>query len=184
MRLAPAQGRNPYRFITSSATSPNGTGYQLLEQHTVYHLGCKWACLLDKTTGEPKWNSTGWRMIEGNAEYNIRFAAKDDKFALFGGMDDSGIIARLYYGNTDINDEVLGTTGFDIEWTRDSGNTPDDKAWKPVTDENLNQLVLKSANNDMVRDFLKRRSTKFPCTMYIPIGTHYTPITNTLNFNP
>ena len=180
---AVAHGATPYRFITSSATSPNGTGYQILEQHTVYHLGCKWGCLTDKTKLEPKWNSPDWRLIEGNSKYNIRFSAKDDRFGFFGGIVDTVVTANLFYGDIDITQDILSTIGFDLEWTRDSGNLPDDNAWIPITDGDINKLVLKSANKDMGRDFLQRRTTKFTCTMYIPIGGEYKQITDTLNFN-
>ena len=43
--LETAQSGAPYRFVQHELAKPSGSEYTLLEQHTVYHLGCKWGCL-------------------------------------------------------------------------------------------------------------------------------------------
>ena len=65
--LETAQNGAPYRFVQHELSKPSGSEYTLLEQHTVYHLGCKWGCLSDKTTDEPKWNSPSWGLLEGDS---------------------------------------------------------------------------------------------------------------------
>ena len=48
--LSVAQSEQPYRFIQNEKIYPDGQHtYTELEQHTVYHYGCKWGCLVDKT---------------------------------------------------------------------------------------------------------------------------------------
>ena len=39
--LETAQSGAPYRFVQYELSKPSGSEYTLLEQHTVYHLGCK-----------------------------------------------------------------------------------------------------------------------------------------------
>lgn len=52
--LATAQGDEPYRFVDYETLLENQKVITTLEQHTVYHYGCKWGCLIDKTIDEPK----------------------------------------------------------------------------------------------------------------------------------
>ena len=64
--LETAQGDEPYRFVDYETLLENQKVITTLEQHTVYHYGCKWGCLIDKTTEEPQWNSVGWVLLEGD----------------------------------------------------------------------------------------------------------------------
>ena len=72
--LETAQSGAPYRFVQHELAKPSGSEYTLLEQHTVYHLGCKWGCLSDKTTDEPKWNSPSWGLLEGDSRYSLQLS--------------------------------------------------------------------------------------------------------------
>ena len=73
--LATAQGDEPYRFVDYETLLENQKVITTLEQHTVYHYGCKWGCLIDKTIDEPKWNSAGWVLLEGDKNYYLDFIA-------------------------------------------------------------------------------------------------------------
>ncbi len=43
----------------------------------VYHVGCKWMCLVTGTLQEPKWNATDWAQIEGNSELSLTFSSNN-----------------------------------------------------------------------------------------------------------
>lgn len=102
---------------------------------TVWHVGCKWLCLINGTTVEPMYGSTGWAMIEGNPEFTIDIESSEgwnfdmDKIVQL--YEDSqkpftvlNVTGKLYNG--DVTSHILDS---DIEWTRDSGNVTEDNAW-------------------------------------------------------
>lgn len=57
-----AKSEEPYRCIAT-------------EVHDVWHYGCRWRCLEDKTQAEPKYASTGWAFVEGNPEFKVEMAS-------------------------------------------------------------------------------------------------------------
>lgn len=170
---------SPYRRVVNVVETPNGSKVNVMEVHTVYNLGCKWACLIDKTTDEPKWNAPGWKFIEGDNKYYISFDS-DEGFQFFYGMVKATIRASVFFGNINITAELLAAPGSDIQWTRNSENVPDDNAWIPTIDGAKNRLKL--VDEDMGRDWLSRRKTIFTCTVFIPIGEEIIIERETIDF--
>lgn len=128
--LETAQSGAPYRFVQYELAKPSGNEYTLLEQHTVYHLGCKWGCLKDKTTDEPKWNSPSWGLLEGDSRYSLQLSISGGEAFVIGGVDEV-ISGRIYFGTTDITDDVMADDATEVEWFRNSGNVPADNLWTP-----------------------------------------------------
>lgn len=120
--LATAQGDKPYR---ATAT----------EVHDVWRNGCKWRCISDKTTEEPKYASTGWAFLEGNPEFTCRITGADQTFDAdaISTRDNNGnypvfttLSVRGYLYNEDVTDHILAKN---VVWTRDTGNTNEDNIW-------------------------------------------------------
>lgn len=103
----------------------------VFETSDVWHMGCKWRCLVSGTTDEPRWNSTAWAMVEGNTDFTIEIeSSRGDYFDWDNFGTELSITGRLY--NQDITEDLLD---IDIEWTRYSedskGNprTASDNVW-------------------------------------------------------
>ena len=180
--LVTAQGSTPYRRVTHESQTPTGSTYTLLEQHTVYHLGCKWGCLVDKTQLEPKWNSPAWEMLEGDKNYGMEFVSSRG-WQFFRGQVNTDITAYITYSGMDITDDVMALEGLEVEWLRDSGNIPSDNSWKPThIDGQLNTLRL--TNDDMPSEWgYKVRTVMFICRIFIPVGGETQKIENYVGFN-
>ena len=119
--LSVAQGDNPYR-----------NGDRTID--TVYHLGCKWQCLEDKTTKPPTYSSTAWAFVEGNPYFTLEMLSSklwnfrlndlmatnaDGSWKVFTTLS---VVGRLY--NQDVTDSIAN-----VVWTRDSGNPTADNKW-------------------------------------------------------
>lgn len=170
--LTTAQGGAPYRFMQHELQKPSGNEYTLLEQHTVYHLGCKWGCLEDKTTAEPKWNSPSWELLEGDSRYSLELSLSGGEAFVIGDVD-TVISGRIFFGYTDITDEVMAEDAADVEWLRDSGNTPADNAWTPdfIPGKQLAIHVDNSNQHGVGSDFgFTGKSVSFVCRVFIPVG--------------
>lgn len=91
----------------------------------VYHVGCKWQVVVDKTTDEPSYSSQGWLMAEGNTEFIVDIESSKGfvfDYETFGTT--LTVIGRLY--NQDVTSHILDA---DVSWTRDTGNIEEDNAW-------------------------------------------------------
>lgn len=169
--LETAQSGAPYRFVQHELSKPSGSEYTLLEQHTVYHLGCKWGCLKDKTTDEPKWNSPSWGLLEGDSRYSLQLSLSGGEAFVIGGVDEV-ISGRIYFGTTDITDDVMADGATEVEWFRDSGNVPADNLWTPeYVDGNRLTIHIDNGNQHGVgSDFgFVSRSVAFICRVFIPV---------------
>lgn len=169
--LETAQSGAPYRFVQHELSKPSGSEYTLLEQHTVYHLGCKWGCLKDKTTDEPKWNSPSWGLLEGDSRYSLQLSLSGGEAFVIGGVD-TVMSGRIYFGTTDITDDVMADGATEVEWFRDSGNVPADNLWTPeYVDGNRLALHIDNGNQHGVgSDFgFVSRSVAFICRVFIPV---------------
>ena len=169
--LETAQSGAPYRFVQHELSKPSGSEYTLLEQHTVYHLGCKWGCLKDKTTDEPKWNSPSWGLLEGDSRYSLQLSLSGGEAFVIGGVD-TVMSGRIYFGTTDITDDVMADGATEVEWFRDSGNVPADNLWKPeYVDGNRLAIHIDNGNQHGVgSDFgFVSRSVAFVCRVFIPV---------------
>lgn len=169
--LETAQSGAPYRFVQHELSKPSGSEYTLLEQHTVYHLGCKWGCLKDKTTDEPKWNSPSWGVLEGDSRYSLQLSLSGGEAFVIGGVD-TVMSGRVFYGTIDITDDVMADGATEVEWFRDSGNVPADNLWTPeYVDGNRLAIHIDNGNQHGVgSDFgFVSRSVAFICRVYIPV---------------
>ena len=169
--LETAQSGAPYRFVQHELSKPSGSEYTLLEQHTVYHLGCKWGCLKDKTTDEPKWNSPSWGLLEGDSRYSLQLSLSGGEAFVIGGVD-TVMSGRIYFGTTDITDDVMADGATEVEWFRDSGNVPADNLWTPeYVDDNRLAIHIDNGNQHGVgSDFgFVSRSVAFICRVFIPV---------------
>lgn len=180
--LETAQGDEPYRFVDYETLLENQKVITTLEQHTVYHYGCKWGCLIDKTIDEPKWNSAGWVLIEGDKNYYLDFIAPGTAKR---GQVNMDITAWIKYANRDITNVLLATTGVSIEWLRDTGNIPADNSWKPVyVDGQKNVIHIDNTDEHGVGigfgyDYQK---VKFICRVFIPVGEDMEKVENYVGF--
>lgn len=179
--LATAQSDKPYRNVQYEANRPTGTTYTLLEQHTVSHYGCTWGCLIDKTTEEPRWNSPAWVMLEGDPNYRLDFDSTNG-WQFFRGQVDTVVTALVSHGNRDITEALMSTTGTEVEWLRDSGNSASDNTWKPsYVDGQKNVIHL--TNADMPVGWGQSiRKVKFICRVAIPVGGDSEVIENYIGF--
>ena len=169
--LETAQSGAPYRFVQYELAKPSGSEYTLLEQHTVYHLGCKWGCLKDKTTDEPKWNSPSWGLLEGDSRYSLQLSLSGGEAFVIGGVD-TVMSGRIYFGTTDITDDVMADGATEVEWFRDSGNVPADNLWTPeYVDGNRLAIHIDNGNQHGVgSDFgFVSMSVAFVCRVFIPV---------------
>lgn len=138
----------------------------------VYHVGCKWMCLVTGTTQEPKWNATDWAQIEGNSELSLTFSSNNG-YNFFAGKVNAEFTPIVYWGYNDISADVLPG---DWSWTRDSGQVTEDNAWS-VAHAN-NGRVLHLTNEDMPSNWGATRKVKFTCTAYVRDGAGSTNIEN------
>ena len=180
--LATAQGDEPYRFVDYETLLENQKVITTLEQHTVYHYGCKWGCLIDKTIDEPKWNSAGWVLLEGDKNYYLDFIAPGTAKR---GQVNMDITAWIKYANRDITNVLLATTGVSVEWLRDAGNIPADNSWKPVyVDGQKNVIHIDNTDEHGVGlgfgyDYQR---VKFICRVFIPMGEDMETVENYVGF--
>lgn len=167
--LEVAKSDKPYRNVSTTIPEAGGTTYTLLSRDVVTHSGCRWACLTDKTQLEPKWNSTGWEMIEGDSRYSLFFESSRGSSFFAGGVD-TVLTAHVRFGQIDITDELMGMSATEVEWARDSGNESMDRSWKPTYNEGAaNAIHLTDA--DMPAGFGSTvRTLAFICRVFIPVG--------------
>ena len=138
----------------------------------VYHIGCKWMCLVTGTTQEPKWNATDWAQVEGNSELSLTFSSNNG-YNFFAGKVNAEFTPIVYWGYNDISADVLPG---DWSWTRDSGQVTEDNAWS-VAHAN-NGRVLHLTNEDMPSNWGTTRKVKFTCTAYVRDGAGSTNVEN------
>lgn len=171
--LTVAQSENPYRYMTHETTNEStGQCFVTLEQHAVWHLGCKWGCLIDKTQLEPKWNSTDWIMLEGDPNYYLQVESSNG-YAFRRSNVDTELTAKIYYGNIEITADIMNMTGVEVEWLRDTGNVGDDNTWQPeYVDGQKNVIHVDNGNEHGIGsgfgvDYM---SATFTCNVFIPVG--------------
>ena len=183
--LETAQSGAPYRFVQHELSKPSGSEYTLLEQHTVYHLGCKWGCLSDKTTDEPKWNSPSWGLLEGDSRYSLQLSISGGEAFVIGGVDEV-MSGRIYFGTTDITDDVMADDATEVEWFRNSGNVPADNLWTPeYVDGNRLAIHIDNGNQHGVgSDFgFVSKSVIFTCRVFFPVNGRLEEVDKNLGFD-
>lgn len=179
--LTVAQSEQPYRFIQHDRLYPDGQHtFTELEQHTVYHYGCKWGCIVDKTLDEPVWNSPSWVLLEGDKNYHLEFESSNG-WQFFLSQVNTDVTAVVSYGNRDITNVLMATEGVEVEWLRDTGNVPSDNSWKPTyVDWKKNTIHL--SVSDMGSGWgYEYRKISFICRVFIPVGEDFETIENRIN---
>lgn len=121
--LDTAKSEEPYRCIAT-------------EVHDVWHYGCRWRCLEDKTQAEPKYASTGWAFVEGNPEFKVEMTSAQgwsfdcDEISKLNDEGQYNVFTMLSFEatlyNRSVNDYVETKR---VIWTRDTGNVQEDNAW-------------------------------------------------------
>lgn len=121
--LDTAKSEEPYRCIAT-------------EVHDVWHYGCRWRCLEDKTQAEPKYASTGWAFVEGNPEFKVEMTSAQgwsfdcDEISKLNDEGQYNVFTTLSFEatlyNRSVNDYVEAKR---VIWTRDAGNVQEDNAW-------------------------------------------------------
>lgn len=155
-----AQSESPYRFHQSEELYPDETTYTLLEQHSVWHNGMRFRCLVDETTEEPKWNSTDWAMMD-EYELDMRFTSSEGN-AFHAGKVDTEITPSVYLGNIDISNDIAV---IDWIWTYELGE--------------YNGRVLHLTNELMPPNWSRTNKAKFTCTAYVRKSENdVTPVSN------
>ena len=159
--LDTAKGENPYRCTTN-------------EVHDVWHYGCRWRCLEDKTQKEPKYSGTGWAFVEGNPEFTIDVTSSEGwRFSrnyIFGKRDDLGELAPFtiihLYGklyNQDVTEYLTN-----IVWTRDTGDPAKDNQWAQQIAQRKDQLTLPLKGSDLGEHW----SNDIPCIFKVTAEIH------------
>lgn len=140
------------------------------ETSRVWNYGVLWECLVDGTTDEPKWDCSDWFMVAGNDNLSIEFVSSRG-YSFRRGYVDTVITPHLFYGSTDITDEI------DAEywtWTRasESGKTVADEAWDAVhTGLYTGVKTLRLTNNDMPASWSSANKAIFTCTVSFRDGS-------------
>lgn len=121
--LDTAKSEEPYRCIAT-------------EVHDVWHYGCRWRCLEDKTQAEPKYASTGWAFVEGDPEFKVEMTSAQgwsfdcDEISKLNDEGQYNVFTTLSFEatlyNRSVNDYVEAKR---VIWTRDTGNVQEDNAW-------------------------------------------------------
>lgn len=179
--LTVAQSEQPYRFIQHDRLYPDGQHtYTELEQHTVYHYGCKWGCIVDKTLDEPVWNSPSWVLLEGDKNYHLEFESSNG-WQFFLSQVNTDVIAVVSYGNRDITNVLMAKEGVEVEWLRDTGNVPSDNSWKPTYVDGKKNTIHLSVSDMGSGWGYEYRKISFICRVFIPVGEDFETIENRIN---
>ena len=158
-----AKGDAPYR---STAT----------EVHDTWHYGCRWRCLIDKTTDEPRYASTGWAFVEGNPEFSIDISSSNgfrfSKSYIFSCRDDLGelqpftiITIRGILYNNDVTEHLTN-----VVWTRDTGNPTEDNKWAQQVAQRKDQIHLPLTGSDLGDNWGTNNPCVFKCSAEIKDG--------------
>ncbi len=161
--LETAQGNNPYRSTNT-------------EVHDVWHYGCRWRCLIDKTTDEPRYASTGWAFVEGNPEFSIDISSSNgfrfSKNYIFSCRDDLGelqpftiITIRGILYNNDVTEHLTN-----VIWTRDTGNPTEDNKWAQQVAQRKDQIHLPLTGSDLGDNWGANNPCIFKCSAEIKDG--------------
>lgn len=161
--LETAQGDSPYRSTNT-------------EVHDVWYYGCRWRCLVDKTTDEPRYASTGWAFVEGNPEFSIDISSSNgfrfSKNYIFGCRDDLGelqpftiITIRGILYNNDVTEHLTN-----VVWTRDTGNPTEDNKWAQQVAQRKDQIHLPLTGSDLGDNWGTNNPCVFKCSAEIRDG--------------
>lgn len=149
-----------------NATNP-ATG--VYETSDVWHKGIRWRCLVNGTTDEPSWWSTGWMAIEGDMSLKMGFYDTNGvplrQAAVRRGHISITVAPHVFALGDDISSSIPAG---DWRWTRQSGNTSLDTGWNTAHQTGRN-LVL--TDSDIPSGWNGATSLSFTCTATAHDGT-------------
>lgn len=132
-------------------------------QDDVYHISCKWRCLVEGTTAEPRYDSPDWLLLAGDTTLSLDIESSEGDTFLYGRLSTT-LKARVRRGVNDITAEILPA---DWSWTRDTGDLQADTVWNTAHANNTNELKL--TNEDLMT-----QSGRFICEAYVRDGAPQT----------
>lgn len=128
-------------------------------QDAVYHKSCRYYCIRDNTTDEPRYDSPDWLLVAGDTTLSLDIESSDGETFLYGQLSTT-LTAKVRRGLEDITAEILLS---DWSWTRETGDVAADTVWN--TDHAGCGNSLKLTNED-----LSAFSGKFICQAYVRDG--------------
>ena len=132
------------------------------EGDDVWHLDCRWRCIVESTTQEPKWNATDWVMVSGNEKLSLELYSDGGFVYRPNTSFKINIEAKVFMGNEDITVFIEDS---DWKWTRETNNINGDNAWNVNHAGNTNKLTITGDDMEDLSDY-----TKFICTAYVRDG--------------
>lgn len=151
------------------------------EIHEVRHMGGRWQCLQHQPVRqggvyvyhEPKWNSSYWRLVDGNDNLTIEFVSSNG-FSFRRGAVNTVVTPHLFYGNVDISSDVAAENW---SWTRksESGKTDADRTWD-AQHSGVKQLYL--TNQDMPANWSSSNKAIFTLTVQVDDGKNIRIVDN------
>lgn len=128
-------------------------------QDEVYHKSCKYRCIVDGTTAEPRYDSTDWLLVAGDTTLTMTIESTAGETFLYGALS-TELIATVKRGLEDITDSILDA---DWSWSRETGDVAADTVWN--TDHAGCGRQISLGNED-----LTAVSGRFICSAYVRDG--------------
>lgn len=148
-----------------------------IEIHEVWHNSCKYQCIVNETTEEPRWNSKHWVLISGDTRLTMKVESSEGLLFRPSGLNTT-LKATVYMGSNDVSSDI---EDIDWSWSRDSGNVISDTAWNAAHASNTNTVTL--TLSDMGDNWIENRSVKFTCTAYVRDGDIVDSINHAITYN-
>lgn len=130
----------------------------------VWNFGCRWRCMVNKTTEEPSWKSDHWQMIEGRSDTRMEFDSSAG-YAFVRGSVETDITPVVFIGNTNVSADIVEEQW---NWTRESGNPTADAIWNV---EHSGVRVLQLRNEDMGVNWSRENPVRFQCEAIYPASS-------------
>ena len=130
-------------------------------QDECYHKSCKWRCIVNGTTQEPRYDSTDWLLVAGDTTLSLDIESSEGDTFLYGSLDTT-LTAVVKRGVNDISSEILAS---DYTWTRDTGDVVEDTTWN--TNHSGSGRTIHLTNEDLPTAY---RSGRFICRAYVRDG--------------
>lgn len=132
------------------------------EGDDVWHLDCRWRCIVESTTQEPSWNATDWVMVSGNEKLSLELYSDGGFVYRPNSQFKANIEAKVFMGNEDITAFIDDS---DWKWSRETGNINGDNSWNVNHAGATHQLTITQDDMEDLADY-----TKFICTAYVRDG--------------
>lgn len=149
------------------------------ETSRVWNYNILWECLVEGTTEEPKWGCMDWMLVAGNDNLSIEFVSSRG-YSFRRGFVNTLVTPHLYYGSTDITNEVSAEFW---SWTRESesGKTIADESWDAQHTGLMTGLkTLHLTNADMPAMWSSADKAIFTCAVMFNDGKGQVIVENQL----